>query len=70
MLDQIDQYLGIAGSIIAALIVVGHALEAVVKLTPTPKDDQALSSAMGVLNSIAAFLPRITFGKPVKGDPK
>lgn len=69
-LDQIDQYLAAAAGAVTALLVVGHALEAVVKLTPTDKDDKALGAVMSVLNAVAAFLPRIHFGKPVPEDKK
>ena len=62
-LDQLDTWFSAAASVLAALLVVGHALEAVVKLTPTPADDAALAKVMNVLNSLVSILPRLKFGK-------
>ena len=62
-LDQLDTWFSAAAGVLAALLVVGHALEAVVKLTPTPADDAALAKVMNVLNSLVSILPRLKFGK-------
>ena len=64
-LDQFDQYVTIASSVVAGAIALGHGLEAVVKFTATKADDEALAKALDVLNKIAAFLPRLRVGKPL-----
>lgn len=64
-MDNLDSYVATGSAIVTALIVLGHALEAVVQKTANKTDDKALGAVMSVLNVIGMLLPRIKFGKPV-----
>lgn len=52
----------IAGALVA-IVALAHALEWVVKLSPSTKDDEALAKFIAGVNALLAFLPRLKFGK-------
>lgn len=58
---QLNSYIAAAAAVVTGLIALGHALETIVSLTPTKADDQILNKAMGALDWLGAFLPKIRF---------